>query len=356
LLPLANASRGLPPPMIVSGFIVAVLAVIGAALVSLAVTALVLRHAHRFDLVQAPDERSAHTRPIPTGGGLGIVVGGTLAALPTAAALPWPTLAVLAAGLMLAAVGLADDRRPLGVAPRLIAQLAAASVVVAGLPLDVLGPALVPGLPVLPLAGLLVLGVTLWVNLYNFMDGIDGLAASQALYMLLGATLISIPGAEEQVFFWWMVGLAAATAGFLVLNWPPARIFMGDVGSTYIGLMIGFLALATVSGGWLTIWQWLILSATFLADGVGTLVRRLLRGEPIWQAHRLHAYQALQRRFGSHQRATLIYLGIDVALLPVAWLAGTLGPLGYLPALIVYLLLVPAALLAGAGRPLTTRG
>src|SRR5690606_30022492 len=104
----------------------------------------------------------------------------------------WPTLAVLAAGLLVAAIGLLDDRHPLGVAPRLLGQLVAAAIVVAGLPLDVLGPQLLPGLPALVLAALLVLGVTLWVNLYNFMDGIDGLAACQALYMLLGATLISI--------------------------------------------------------------------------------------------------------------------------------------------------------------------
>ena len=144
----------------------------------------------------------------------------------------------------------------------------------------------------------------------RFLLSIAGFLQLQGHYLALPLTL-------------WMLGLAAATFGFLLLNWPPAKLFMGDTGSTYLGLLIAFFALATLASGWLTLSQWLILPAAFLADSLTTLGRRLLNREPIWQAHKRHAYQALQRRFGSHRTVTLLYAAINlVVLLPAAALAG----------------------------------
>jgi len=203
---------------------------------------------------------------------------------------------------------------------------------------------------------ILTLCGALWINLFNFMDGIDGLAASEAIFLLLGAALVAFlaePGVLDDPRFWWMLGVAAACLGFLLLNWPPAKLFMGDVGSTYLGLMTAFFALTTITSLWLSLWQWLILAALFLADSLTTLVRRAIRRERFWEAHKRHAYQSLSRLFGSHRLVTLLYIGIDVVvLLPLAWVAGRYPDWAPAIAVLVFAVLVPAAYRAGAGAPL----
>ncbi len=206
----------------------------------------------------------------------------------------------------------------------------------------------------------LVLAGALWINLFNFMDGIDGIAASEAIFLLLGAALLTWlaePAIVEHPLFWWMIGLAAACLGFLVLNWPPAKIFMGDAGSTYLGLMTAFFAFASLSGGWLTLPQWLILPAAFVADSLVTLFRRAARGEAIWRAHRSHAYQALQRRWNSHLKVTLLYLAVGVLfLLPLAWLAGAYPQWGWAAVFVAYAALIAAAIAARGRGPVRARG
>ena len=135
------------------------------------------------------------------------------------------------------------------------------------------------GVPESMLMVIFALAGALWINLFNFMDGIDGLAASEAVFVLAGAALVAFlfePGVAGDPRLWWMLGLAAACLGFLLLNWPPARIFMGDAGSTYLGLMTAFFALTTGASYWLSVWQWLILGALFLADSLATLARRII--------------------------------------------------------------------------------
>lgn len=315
-----------------------------------AVTFLVLRRAKRVGLVQTPNERSSHTVPTPTGGGIGIVVGGTFAGLLTAALIPFLAVPTIMASVLIAWVGYVDDRRPLPARWRLGAQVLLMGAVVALLPLD-----LIP-LPDWLLLIVLTLGGALWINLYNFMDGIDGLAGSEAVFLLGGAALLAwlaVPGVIEDPRLWWMLGLAAAALGFLLLNWPPARIFMGDAGSLYLGLMTAFFALTTTLSFWLSPWQWLILAALFLADSLTTLARRALNREPVWEAHKRHAYQALQRRFGSHRKVTLFYLGVNiVVLLPLAWLAGRYPDWTMPIVLAVFAVLIPVMLRAGAGAKL----
>lgn len=315
-----------------------------------AVTFLVRRRAKRVGLVQTPNERSSHTVPMPTGGGIGIVVGGTFAGLLTAALIPFLAVPTIMASVLIAWVGYVDDRRPLPARWRLGAQVLLMGAVVALLPLD-----LIP-LPDWLLLIVLTLGGALWINLYNFMDGIDGLAGSEAVFLFAGAALLAwltVPGVTEDPRLWWMLGLAAAALGFLLLNWPPARIFMGDAGSLYLGLMTAFFALTTMLSFWLSPWQWLILAALFLADSLTTLARRALNREPVWEAHKRHAYQALQRRFGSHRKVTLLYLGVNiVVLLPLAWLAGRYPDWTMPIVLAVFAVLIPVMLRAGAGAKL----
>ncbi|HEY0920853.1 hypothetical protein [Devosia sp.] len=330
-----------------SGLVVCLIA----GLLSFAATWLVRRHASRLGLVQAPNVRSSHSVPTPGGGGLGIVLGGAVATLYALPAAPVPVVTALVASLALAAVGFWDDRAPLHPGLRLLAQAALwLLVVLASGALAPLAPA--AGIPVLLLLAGLVLAGVYWINLFNFMDGIDGLAGSQAVFMLLGAAALALAGGAtggEAAGLWWLAGIAAATLGFLLLNWPPATIFMGDVGSTWLGFVLAALALLTVSWGWLSAWQWLILGAAFLTDASVTLGRRLLRRERVFEAHRRHAYQALARRWRSHRRVTLLFIAIDVAwLLPLAaWAGGA----GWPAAALAYAPLVALALLAGAGAP-----
>ena len=332
-----------------SGLLICVIA----GLAAFAATWLVRRNAERLGLVQAPNERSSHTIPTPSGGGVGIVLGGAIATLPAALHAPIPVLVTLAASLAVAAIGFWDDRRPLRASFRLAAQFVLLGLAVAGaVPVAALADA--AGLP-LPLifAGLVLAGVY-WINLYNFMDGIDGIAASQAIFMLAGAAalaLIANAGLIDHPGLWWLLGIAAATFGFLWLNWPPARIFMGDAGSTWLGFITAMLALLTISWGWLSPWQWLILGAAFVTDASVTLARRLLNREKVFQAHRRHAYQALSRRWRSHRKVTLLFIAINVIwLLPLAFWAGT-GAMGWLAAVLAYAPLTALALLAGAGAP-----
>ncbi len=337
--------------MISAGLLLVVLC----AAISLGVSFLVLRNAEYLQVMATPNARSSHDRPTPSGGGLGIVAGGTVAALSTAMSTPWPTLMVLVAGLVIAAIGFVDDRRPVPFAYRLAAQFVLAAMLVAlGIPAAQLVDGIGLPLPWAVLALLAVIGTVYWINLFNFMDGIDGLAAGQAAVMLAGAALLAVwanPVLLAVPVYWWLLASAAAAASFLVLNWAPARIFMGDAGSTFLGLLIAFFALATIALGWLSLWQWLILSALFVADGTVTLLRRLALGEKITQAHRRHAYQRLSRRWGSHARATSFYLGINLLwLLPLAALAGDRYG-GVIVTLLAYAPLVVMMLRVGAGLP-----
>lgn len=293
-----------------------------------------LRNAERLGLIQAPNARSSHGRPTPTGGGIGIALGSLVAGGYAAVLMPPPAVVIVAAALGLAAIGLWDDIRPVRWPVRLIAQtLLLGAVAVTLLPLWAALPALLAGV--------------LFINIFNFMDGIDGLAGTEAAFILFGAA--ALLGPDAGVPFWWLVALGAASLGFLVFNFPPARIFMGDAGSTLLGLTIAALAMALRDG--LGLWTWLILAALFVADALVTLTRRLVQGERLSEAHRRHAYQILARRFESHRVVTLGGLVINVAwLLPLAALARTMPGAAPWLTILAYAPLVAGAALAGAGK------
>jgi Fuc2NAc and GlcNAc transferase len=322
------------------------MAVVGG-LVSAGVVWLVVRHAARLGLVQAPNARSSHAYPTPTGGGIGIVVGAAVGCLLLISTDIGVLSVTAAAALCLAGLGLWDDLKPLPALFRLLAQF-----VIVGIAVLWLAPRL--GWPPPALAAALVVLVG-WINLFNFMDGIDGLAGSEAMFLLLAPALVAAAGGvvTSGPLLWAAVAAAAAVLGFLAFNWQPAKIFMGDVGSVFLGALTGGLALAELAAGWLSPWQMLILFACFLADGVLTLARRAAQGERVWEAHRRHAYQHLSRRYGSHRRVVLGVLALDLVwLLPLAMVAGWSPPAGAVAlTVIAYLPLVAIAVIAGAGRP-----
>ena len=245
--------------------------------------------------MDVPNPRSLHERPVPRTGGLAVLLGlaaGVLAGgLPSGGHAAWVAGAVAGA----AAASFLDDVRGLAPAARLLVHALAAGAVVAGAGLAI--PRLVvPFAGDVPLgalaAPLSVLALVWMANLYNFMDGMDGFAASMTI---LGAATFGVAflragdGAGAAVAFC----LAAAAAGFLLLNRPPARLFLGDVGAVPVGFLVGVLGLRGASRGAFDAALPLIAFAPFVVDATVTLLRRLARGERVWEPHRSHWYQRL---------------------------------------------------------------
>jgi Fuc2NAc and GlcNAc transferase len=261
-------------------------------------------------LIDRPNARSSHTRPTLRGGGavaVLLVLGamGLEWGLGEDAAVPASLrLVLLVAGGAIAGVSLIDDARGVSARLRLAVQILAAvvAVVIVGWVerLDVGGWGMAGGLVGAFLTVILIVWST---NLYNFMDGIDGLAAVQAVTGAGTLALLALLGGDQGRAIAPIL-LASAFAGFLVWNRPPARVFMGDVGSAFLGFAFAVIVIEGNRAGVWPIWIFPIVLAFFLTDATATLLRRLARGERVTQAHRSHAYQKLARRHGSHAPIT----------------------------------------------------
>ncbi len=244
-------------------------------------------------------------------------------------------------------LGFMDDRSDLSPGIRFPIQilLVGTMVALAGpfQPL-VIGPLELTGWPLA--AGLALAGLW-WINLFNFMDGIDGIAASQALLVLLSSTLIAVLSGHPPLLA--VVILVAATSGFLVRNWPPARIFMGDVGSNFLAFAILAVALLDRGNRDINYPMWLILTSPFVADATITLIVRTINGEKPWRAHNRHTYQRLARRVG-HLKVTLIY-GAVTALwaAPLAIYASINPAIAWWLVLVTYMPIAGLVIWAGAG-------
>jgi Fuc2NAc and GlcNAc transferase len=262
-------------------------------------------------------------------------------------------IALVGGGFIVAVVGFIDDHRSLPAGVRLAMHaLGAAWAIfwVGGLPPVRIGIDTVHLGWVGDVLG--VLGIAWTLNLFNFMDGIDGIAASEAVFVGIGGVLVALVNGATPGTIGVDLVFAAACGGFLVYNWPPARIFMGDVGSGFVGFVIAVLALGTLRKDPSAVWVWLLLGAVFFVDATVTLVRRVARGERVQQAHRSHAYQWLARRWKSHRRVTLTTLGVNILwCLPCAILATRFPVYAPLIVALAFLPLVGAVTLAGAGRP-----
>jgi Fuc2NAc and GlcNAc transferase len=326
----------------------------GALALSAMLTRVVLRLASRHGLLDLPNERSSHTAPTPRGGGIAIVIASAIALL-----LLWIRgavelaliVAILGGGLAVAIAGFIDDRRRLSATTRLLVHLLAALVA-----LVTLG-----GLPAMEIGGHLVrfgwggylLGTLaiVWVlNLFNFMDGIDGIAAAEALFMVGAGTLLSSVSATGVTASYGAIVFGAACLGFLIWNWAPARIFMGDVGSGYLGYVIAVLAIASARDNPATLLSWLILGGVFFCDATVTLIRRVIRRDRVYEAHRSHAYQRLARRWHSHSRVTIAVMAINVCwLLPCALFATAHPQLALWSTIGAFAPLILLVLFTGAG-------
>jgi UDP-N-acetylmuramyl pentapeptide phosphotransferase/UDP-N-acetylglucosamine-1-phosphate transferase len=282
-------------------------------------TGLVLRILRRRAILDHPNERSSHAVPTPHGGGIALVFVLLPAWAVIALGVPGQTFIiwlVLGAALLLAGVSWADDLTGISRSIRFAAHIAAVSLVLSALPGDAF---LFQG--VLPLALDRLAAGILWVwfiNLFNFMDGIDGIAGAEVAAIGFGLFLIAfVAGAEVQSLFG--LTLAATALGFLWWNWHPAQVFLGDVGSVPLGYLLGWLLLeAALKGFWAAA---LILPLYYLADATITLLRRLLSGERIWQAHAQHFYQRAVRRGLSHATVVRIILLANGVLIVLALLA-----------------------------------
>ena len=292
-------------------------------LVSTLTVAASLAYARRRGLLDLPGQRRSHTRPTPRGGGLGIVVAVLLCAMPALAwspqaAAPPLTIIVLALALLaVAAVGWRDDHAPLAVLPRIGVHLLASLAVAAVL----LAPAAHADAQrwawLVPIA--IVFAGS--INAHNFMDGIDALLGLQALFVLTGYALLAHASADVALVAA-TLACAAACFGFLLFNRPPAKIFMGDVGSGTLGLLIAAFAGLLVQRSFDLLWPCAILASAFLVDAGLTLVARILAGKRWYTAHREHLYQWMVRAGFSHARTDAMYLLWNLIIAaPAAWAA-----------------------------------
>ena len=275
----------------IAALVVAALAFIACALIlqTLIRTGLAWRLA-----TDIPNERSLHQRPTPRVGGWGIVPVAVVALLILAPSM-W---LVAACAVFLAAVSQIDDRRGLPARVRFAAHLVAVVLVIVAHPANV------------PWWALAVIGfLMLWlVNLYNFMDGSDGLAGGMALFGFGGYAIAALTGpAPDPALGLASAGIAGAAAGFLTLNFHPARIFLGDAGSIPLGFLAGALGYWGWQRGVWPVWFPALVFSPFIADASVTLLRRLARGEKFWQAHRQHYYQRMVRLGMGHARTALTW-------------------------------------------------
>lgn len=278
----------------------AAVAIVVSCAASAVAIALLRRHARRLPH-DTPNARSLHEGEVPRAGGLAILTGILAAAIIAPPPVPGSAWVWLAAVAAVAAISFADDVRGVPPALRLVVQLAAAMLVVAQM-MDI---------AVAPLATLAVALAIVWgANLFNFMDGSDGLAAAMAI---VGFSAYAVAAAQAGASWLPHAVIAAATLPFLAVNRPRASMFMGDVGAVPLGFLAAALGIAGIVQGTWPAWFPVLVFLPFLADATLTLAARAFRGEPVWQAHRSHFYQRLNALGAGHRGTLAIYAGLMLA-------------------------------------------
>lgn len=282
--------------------------------ISWLIVRLIARSSYLLDI---PSDRSSHTQPTPRGGGLGFVVAFAITSNILSLKLGlWLVLTPLAV------VGLLDDFYNLPASIRYLVQLISAvmAVIYFGMQLTEIDN--------FALAMVTVIGITALINFYNFLDGLDGLLAGVSIAQLSFLALyLNQP-------LWWL--LVAALGGFLWWNWSPAKIFMGDVGSTFLGACIA-VSLLNASDNYIHA-RSVVVILPLVIDTVYTIIRRLLRRENIFKAHRSHVYQRLQQAGWSHQQVAVVYIGLTSAIAFVVGFGGTYGVMASIAASLVALI------------------
>jgi Fuc2NAc and GlcNAc transferase len=329
-------------------------------ILSLALTEWLRRYALAKKIIDIPNARSSHSIPTPRGGGLAIVLI-FLLSLPC---LAWFQLAQISAllaiggsGAIVAIIGFVDDHGHVAARWRLLGHFAAAAwalLWLGGLPeINIFGFTVYLGW-----AGHLLTAVFIvWMlNLYNFMDGIDGIASIETITVCVGVGVLYWVSGFDRIM-WLPFLLAGATSGFLFWNFPPARIFMGDAGSGFLGVMLGVFA---IQAAWVSpqlFWATLILLGVFIVDATFTLLRRCVRGDKVYEAHRSHAYQFAARYFGSHFTVIMAVSAINMLwLFPVSLSVVLFGLDGALGLVLAYCPLILLAVKFHAGELENTAG
>ena len=304
--------------------------------------------AHKKQLLDHPNNRSSHTVPTPRGGGLGfvMVISAFLIGLVVLRIIPANMgMGLIIPSCALAVVGLLDDIHHLSSRLRFSLQtLCALSAILLILEADNSLFALLWG--VLTLLGLL------WsINLFNFMDGIDGITATESIFLFCALPILFFFANIQSPWGWISLLTACPVLAFLCFNWSPAKIFMGDVGSTYLGLICGLYFLIALDNG-ISIWSCLILPGVFLCDATWTLLTRLTTGQRWYTAHRSHAYQKLATQFSSHVKIVIATLLINILwLLPLAVLSNRYPAAGFGLLIVAYIPLLAICIKARAGLP-----
>ncbi|MES9992459.1 MAG: glycosyltransferase family 4 protein [Candidatus Thiodiazotropha sp.] len=341
---------------------------------SILMTGVARVYALRRGLLDRPNLRSSHMVETPRGGGIAFVMIYLLVAAwlmldhsDVADQSDRLYLTLLLGGGLVVFIGFVDDHRNVHPLLRFIIHLIAALIALAILEMpDVV---LWPGLSLSGwwMNALILIGLVWLLNLYNFMDGIDGIASLQGITVLFTVVLILAFNQTRLESLEPLLILAACIAGFLLWNWPPARIFMGDAGSGFIGYALGVSALYTANAYPISLWSWMILLGLFVVDATWTLSVRMLNGEKWYHPHAKHAYQHLARRRQSiyidrglppdrsrslaHRWVILQGLAINLVwLLPLGWLATVVPGYGFALTLIAYLPLFFLVKSVGAGR------
>ena len=304
-------------------------------------------------MLDVPNARSSHQVPTPRGGGAALIITyfiGLFAIYIKAVITDPMFLALLLGGGFIAWVGWVDDKRGVEAKWRLIVQTLAA----------VFALFLLKEVPELPyakmfpvleyLAYLVAAFAIVWsTNLFNFMDGINGLAGFEALFVSLGAAIILYLSGET-FHSASLIVLSFSTLGFLFFNFPKARIFMGDVGSSFLGFTTAVYAIGTSSDDVISPWSWVILYGYFVVDSTITLITRMLTRQRWLAAHNLHAYQKWARKLRSHTKVTLFIALFNVFwLFPTAWLATRYNEYSALIACLALLPIVIGVLFSKAG-------
>jgi Fuc2NAc and GlcNAc transferase len=341
--------------------------VLGVFIGSVVITALLRHYALNKNILDIPNNRSSHNTPTPSVGGLSIVITFSIYLL---ILLLFDRInidifmALFGGGVFVALIGFWDDRVHIAASKRIIVHIISALWALFWIGAENPGVSAIGLLNLGWFVDIAALFLMVWLlNLYNFMDGIDGIAGSEAIFVMGATALILIAGTtnshhvqfssnwEIQSIMYLLIGLGLAVSGFLVWNWPPAKIFMGDVGSGYLGFILAVIAISTAINNIINIWTWLILLGVFIVDATTTLCRRFLSRQRWYEAHRNHAYQHAAQKYKSHMKVTLSILIINTFwLLPLAWLAAYKKEWGAILTMCAYMPLTLLALNLRAGK------
>jgi Fuc2NAc and GlcNAc transferase len=318
------------------------------ALISYLICRSLIKISHRHLLLDQVSVRSSHKSPTPRIGGLSFVFVNSsflICIIIFQHQENFIYWLLLAAPVLVAAISIADDlTNKVSRKIRLISHFLAAATTL------ILISIYMEKILSLFLYITLFIGITWFINLFNFMDGIDGIAITEALFIILATIVIAFSQAHE-TWSTLLLCLSGPLLGFIIINWQPARIFMGDVGSTYLGALIPVILLINIADGIMNFWCAIILTGTFLVDATWTLLYRLLSGQSWYSPHRSHCYQILSRKLQSHAKVNILNMYVNLFwLLPLGFIANLQSGYGQFLTIIALFPLLLLCMLSKAGK------